>query len=232
VTGRPTASGRGCQRIARGLAMAGLTAAMGCATHAAPTTPTTRAGSPTTSTTTMVHVSSSPRTTPSPPIATPASPDMTGQPGAAIPYTVVATNGPGSIAGVYSATSMAALMAQLTTAHPSDLSQRCPSGGCFVAANPPAGSLLILFLAAGRQCEVPTSYSVRLTDPRTLRIDVNANDTCPTGQNGGDAVVLPFDVLLAIPLDRLPAVGRLAIVIYPYGPGFGGQPETGTTTLP
>jgi hypothetical protein len=149
-----------------------------------------------------------------------------------LPYTVAATNGPGSIFATYTATSMSKLLHRLATAYPRGLSQQCPSGGCFAGANPPAGTLLILFLATGRDCQTPTSYAIHLTDPRTLRIDVQADDTCPPGQTGGDAAVLPPDVLLAIPLDRLPASGQLAIVIYPYGPGFGGHPETGTATLP
>lgn len=220
------------RRIARAVAFAALTGVTACATHVAPhMTATTRAGSPTTSPTTMV-ISSQPPTTPSPPITTPASPGGTGQPGVAVPYTVVATNGKGLGAGVYAATSITKLLAQLMIAAPGDPSRRCPYGGCFAAANPPTDSLLVTFLATGRQCEIPTSYSVRLIDPRTLRIDVNANDTCPTGHNGGDAVVVSPDVLLAIPLDRLPATGHLTIAVYPYGTGFGGQPETGTATLP
>jgi hypothetical protein len=163
-----------------------------------------------------------------PPTSNPASPGTTAS-GADLPYTVVATDGPFIGNGVVAATDMSKLLTLLNVSTHSRLNQICPPGGCFTRARPPDQSLLIVFNAVSGSCQTPTSYAARLTDPQTLRIDVSASDACPTG--GAGALAEAPDVLLAIPLERLPATGQLTVAVYPYGSGFGGQPETGNATL-
>lgn len=217
-----------CRRwlIARTLVITAFSvvAASGCATDNSPVAgPAAGKSSPGSS----LHApesTSPPTPTANPPITNPTSPGTTSS-GTELPYTVVATDGPFIGNGVVAATDMSQLRALLNARTYGRVNEICPSGGCFTGARPPNDSMLLVFNAVSGSCQTPTSYAARLTDPHTLRIDVSASDSCPTG--GAGALAEAPDVLIAIPLDQLPATGQLTIAVHPYGSGFGGQPETG-----
>lgn len=224
--GGPRGSVRRSWLIARTLVITafGVVAVGGCATDSSRAAGPAAGNSSSGSSLHSPESTSPPTPTANPPITNPTSPGITSS-GTELPYTVVATDGPFIGNGVVAATDMSKLLALLNARTYGRVNEICPSGGCFTGARPPNDSMLIEFNAVSGSCQTPTSYAARLTDPHTLRIDVSASDRCGTG--AGMLAEAP-DVLIAIPLDRLPATGRLAVVVYPYGSGFGGLPETGS----
>jgi hypothetical protein len=137
-----------------------------------------------------------------------------------LPYTVVATDGPPLYGHVYSATKMSALPQQASA-------KACASSAtCYATATPPASSLLLLFEPAAADCQQVTGYAVFLLQG-TLRIAVSGSDDCPSPPAG--ALRAAPSTLLAIPLQVLPAAGKLAITITPFGRRFGAPPEETTT---
>lgn len=140
----------------------------------------------------------------SPPSPTAAS-ALTDSPGETLPYTVVSTATPALPLGTFAATSLSGLTAALTEA--AGRAPRCPGGTCFAGATPPANSLLVLF-APSIACQKPNGYTITLHD---TRLTVTAETTRACASNGGGGSKQVLDVLVAIPLDRLPHAATLTI---------------------